>query len=314
MIMASRDDRSRVPPRPRPETSPSDDEGHTEIVRRKGSEDLEMIPVEQEDEHEALAPPPPAGATQFFPIDRPDPSDDEPETTPKVREVRQRAALFTPDRARAPERPPEPEASSTERPPLDIRGPVVPGSGPAAEGPPKEEPAAPVDLRNRTRSWRLYAVMLVLMLGVALSLVITVGVISAVVVVLQRPAPPEPVPVAVPAPVPPPTTTPPIAPVVVPEGVGEEPPEPVAPPPAPRTAAVTIRLAPGSHPFVALRIDCEEPAFRKRQSFEAGVVTIPDVPRASCIASFLGGPPVRSAVRGGDDLTCSIEGTSALCR
>ncbi|MEO0604425.1 MAG: hypothetical protein AAF211_23530 [Myxococcota bacterium] len=272
-----------------------------------------MIPVEKEDEHEALAPPPPAGATEFFPIDRPDPMDDEPETTPKEREVRQRAALYTPERANGPEPAAEPAKAPAERPPLDIRGPVVPGSGPAAEAP-EEAPAAPVDLRNRTRSWRLYALMLVLMVAVAMSLVVTVGVISAVVVVLQRPAPAEPVPVAAPAPVPPPPAATPIAPAVVPEVVVEEPPEPVAPPLAPRTAAVTIRLAPGSHPFVALRIDCEEPAFRKRQSFEAGVVTIPDVPRASCTASFLGGPPVRSAVRGGDDLTCSIEGTSALCR
>lgn len=158
-------------------------------------------------------------------------------------------------------------------------------------------------------SYRFYVVMLGLMALTASAIVLTISVIAAVVIFSpgDDPAPPpEPAPIIEPAP----TPTPILAPA--PDVVVEPPPEVEAPVPS-KTAPLTLRLAPGSPKFVSLRIDCEEPPFKSRKTFEGGQVVVPDVPRKSCTASFLGGLPARTKVRGGQSLTCRFDGANAIC-
>lgn len=335
--MAKRDESSK-PPRPRPTDRPMDrppdrprvedpkpmaPEADEPSVQPRSSEDLAMIPVQEEGEHEDLAPPPPPGATEFFAIDRPKPFVDETTPTRREKEVSQRAALFTPGRPAerpAPSPPPPSPAPPPPAPPppapgaaLGIEGPIASAPGlPATPRPPAPTPPSPAgapEPHNRTTSYRIYVVLLALFSVVALSVMVTVGIIAAVVI-LDRDE--EPAPVAKPVPEPPPSA-PSAAPVFTPAPDVAVTPPPDPEPATPATGPVTIHLAPGAPRFVSLRIDCEEPSFRDRQRFDGGSVTVPDVPRSNCTASFLGGLPARTTIRGGQTRTCRFDGANAIC-
>lgn len=99
--------------------------------------------------------------------------------------------------------------------------------------------------------------------------------------------------------------------------VGEAPPSP--PPidffeaPAELGGAVTVILT-GAARATSVEITCPG-GFRDRGEFAQGVAVVPAVPPEDCTVRFKGGPPAKYApVRGGQSLSCSFQGTTALCK
>ncbi|MBN2798492.1 MAG: hypothetical protein JXX28_05030 [Deltaproteobacteria bacterium] len=88
-----------------------------------------------------------------------------------------------------------------------------------------------------------------------------------------------------------------------------------APKPRPTSApgTVTVKVAPGT-PTTGVEVKCPG-GFRSRGNFAADSVTITGVPQEDCSVLFKGGPPAKyTPVRGGQTLNCSFQGTSAICK
>jgi hypothetical protein len=87
-----------------------------------------------------------------------------------------------------------------------------------------------------------------------------------------------------------------------------------APPPKPAVEAGTlmVRLAdPSASTWVM--VQCPS-GFRERGAFSGGLAKVEGLPDEACSLSFKGGAPARyNGVRGGQHLTCSLEGPIARC-
>lgn len=109
----------------------------------------------------------------------------------------------------------------------------------------------------------------------------------------------------------------PSAPVKVhknPGGGGGGTPAPPKQPQSPKgPAAVTVKVAAGT-PSTGVEITCPG-GFRNRGTFASDVAVVSNVPQEDCTVFFKGGPPAKyKPVHGGQTLTCSFQGTTALCK
>ncbi|MFH1466817.1 MAG: hypothetical protein ABIO70_20705 [Pseudomonadota bacterium] len=95
---------------------------------------------------------------------------------------------------------------------------------------------------------------------------------------------------------------------------------PPAPPPAPVPApavppgpdALVITMS-GDAPVTGIEVVCPG-GFRQRVSFEERVATVAGVPAEACSINFKGPTSARyQPVRGGQSLTCHLQGTTAVC-
>ncbi|MBX2796020.1 MAG: serine/threonine protein kinase [Myxococcales bacterium] len=287
-------------------------------------EDLRMVPVVDAEADPELGQGPPPGDTTFFSKPKPvapltaGPSKKSAGAKPAAAAPRPMGP--PPGAAAAPPPGPPPPGA----PPVGIQGPVA--RGPVAAGPVAAAPGGPAALPpgmqappssadgGRAQSYRVFAVLLGLMLMVggvlAITVVLTVyGVVSSSSETASRD-----VEVATPAPERAPVDT---------GGRARRPkppprPAPVAPRPKPRPASgpgtVSLTLQAGSPPFTSVEIVCEQPRFRQRVDFVGASVKVSGVPRAPCTAHFKGGPPAKTSVRGGDSKLCSFSGATANCR
>lgn len=285
-------------------------------------QDLRMVPLVDEGDDEELGDGPPDGATQFF-------------TRPKPVK-----AMETPPVSASPPPGPPPGAvppgpvppgfgapgagfggPPIAQPPVGISGPVAQGPAPAAAVPGVQAPPIPQD-GGRTQSYRVFAILLGLMMMVSSVLVVIVALTvygvywSSNQETAQRtpqvtaPAQAAPAPVDTGLPAGKPEPKPIVKPRSKPRPRSTTP-KP-APPPAPTTTpgSVTISLAPGSPKFSSVEITCPS-GFRKRIPFgAAGSATVPGVPREGCTAFFKGGPPAKTSISGGDSKTCSFNPTT----
>ena len=286
------------------------------------SRDLRMVPLAEEADDEELGSGPPAGATQFFAHPKP------------VRPMEARPVPSSPPPGAPPPGAVPPGAvppgsgapgagfggAPIAQPPVGIRGPVAQGPVAVPVVPGVQQP--PIQDGGRTQSYRVFAILIGLMMMVSSVLVVIVALTvygvywSSNQETSQRT--PE---LTTPA-----RTTPALFDTGLPAGRPE--PQPIVkpkssprprnispvprPPPAPPTSpsAVTITLAPGSPRFSSVEITCPS-GFRQRIPFGAtGSATVPGVPREGCTAFFKGGPPAKSAISGGDSKTCSFNPTT----
>ncbi len=76
-------------------------------------------------------------------------------------------------------------------------------------------------------------------------------------------------------------------------------------------APLTVKLATGANAF---EVTCPS-GFRQRTAISGGTGTLQGVPLESCTLFFKGGAPAKyGPVKGGQTLTCSITGTTAVCK
>ncbi|MBL8614121.1 MAG: serine/threonine protein kinase [Deltaproteobacteria bacterium] len=114
---------------------------------------------------------------------------------------------------------------------------------------------------------------------------------------------------------------PPAAPTPKPKGSGgggTPKPKPAsggaAPAPAPRAngGSVSVRLS--GAPNTSFEVSCPG-GFRGRGSLSGGAGSVSGVPGEDCTVYFKGGPPAKyGPVRGGQSISCTIEGNTAICR
>jgi hypothetical protein len=211
--------------------------------------------------------------------------------------------------------------------PMGISGPVASG-GPT--GMPLSVPPPPDYEQDvqRARSYRVFAVVMMLMAMVFTVMVAAVFLIFSAVV-YQGVGDSKNDPVAVIGPITQPVNAPVDTGAVAPPIPNPEPrpsrprpdpgprPDP-APRPAPPTgnAPLTVKLEPGAPLFTSIEVVCETPSgkYRERAPFSSGTAVRADVPRSDCTMYFKGGPPANVRVSGGQTLSCSFVGSSPNCK
>jgi hypothetical protein len=221
---------------------------------------------------------------------------------------------------------------------MGIQGPVA--AGPVAGGSmpglaPGLAPAAAMgdpSGGDRAQSYRVFAIVLGLVMMVMFGLLVAVGLIFAGVYVQgeKDAAAAIPPPTAAPAPargrrVDTGAPAPPIAkapakpaPRPRPSGGGAAPrprpapaPAPAPAPPPTSPAAAVVKVAAGM-PYTSVEIKCPS-GFRERGSFIDGLSTVANVPREDCKAKFKGGPPASRSITGGQTLSCTDQGGALVC-
>jgi serine/threonine protein kinase len=301
-------------------------------------EDLAMVPLGTDD-HDA-EPGPKGSATSFFSMPKPKKranNDDEPIQSLRRHDPIGSAGAISGPVAPAPGPAPVPAYAPPMTPmqvPLGIQGPVVGGGMYGAPSPHSAQ--LPPDLQGdvqRAQSYRVFAVVLGLMLMVFSVTIVTVMVLVGVLwfgnqdtgpkdsqlAISQPPPPPPPADTGERIPDPPPVVNNP-KPGPKPGGAPSQPkpagprPAPAPPPPSADPAQATVTLAPGAPPFTAIEVRCQVSGFRDRADFVGGVAKIPGVPREECDIFFKGGPPAKARISGGQSKTCSFQGVAANCQ
>lgn len=235
-----------------------------------------------------------------------------------------------------------------------VSGPIASGpmmgtpiSGPIAQGPVAAYNAGasqtpfgvtgvappPADADQRTQSNRVYAIVLAMffLVGVAIFAAIWLapkdkdgvadgddGAKPSVV----TPQAPEPQSTkdkhkgdtAVPAPIP---DNPTPKPKPRPSGGGSTDGGSTKPPPTPKfsgPAPLNVSMSGDLAGTTSLEVNCPS-GFRERGRLNGTSATVPNVPQEGCTLFFKGGPPAKfSPVRGGQSLSCSIQGTTGVCK
>ena len=301
-------------------------------------EALKMVPLHGEDKPVSGK----GGATSFFALPAPrrkDPSSDEPASDLKRSDPIAAASAQSAAPASAPPGTPAggyvPAGAVPAAPvmmPMGISGPVAnaPGMHHAAGMP---APAAmPADLQQdvqRARSYRVFAIVMMLM-AMVFSVMVAAVILIFSVVFFRPDGPSSNQPVAVINPVPPPNNArvdtgvvaPPIPkaapkPRSSPRPRSTTPKPAAAPKPPPSSPGqLKVTLAPGSPVFTSIEIVCETASgkYRQRAPFNGGTASRADVPRSECTMFFKGGPPASVKVRGGQTLTCAFVGQAPSCK
>ncbi len=195
---------------------------------------------------------------------------------------------------------------------VGIQGPVV-SAAPVATSPPSPEMTG-----SRARSYRVFAILAALLFMVFSALV---GAMALTVWSVHLRSEPTPVPPRVSTIVEEtdtdlqdadPDADPSDEPIPDPPRPDRPPPPPPPPPePVVTAAPITVTVV-GAETFTGVEVKCPD-GFRERGSFVGDKATVPDVPLLECDLVFKGGLPVRNKISGGQDKTCTIEGSQAVC-
>lgn len=202
-----------------------------------------------------------------------------------------------------------------------VSGPVVSYGNQGAQTPfqvsgPTPTAAPSTDQGDRVRSNRVYAILVAVFLLVAVALVAAVWLIPS----LKKEEPKTQAP----------TTTQPQVVVEKTAKVEQDTAPPPAPAPAPKPKAKTTTPKPAPAPSngpgtltvvladatqaTAVEVVCPS-GFRQRTALSGGKGSIASVPQEKCTMYFKGGAPAQFApVNGGRTFSCSIIGTTAVCK
>lgn len=283
---------------------------------------LEMVPLTADKDKQSAAEDP--SATAFFAI--PAPKADRSRSTPSAPPA---PGYGGPSGVSAP--PSGPPGPPMSRPPMGqpaapvamqpmVQGPVVSygnagGASPfqvAGQGP-VANPAA--DSGGRVQSNRVYAILVGVFMLVAVAVVVAVWLIprgKEEAPVTPTPTPTPTVVVEKTAKVEEDTAPPPVAtPAPKPKAKASTPKPAPAPSSGPGTLSVTLADASQA---TAIEVVCPS-GFRQRSALSGGRGSIASVPQEKCTMYFKGGAPAQFApVGGGRSLSCSIVGTTAVCK
>lgn len=199
-----------------------------------------------------------------------------------------------------------------------VQGPVVSygggGGTPFQVSGPTPVNAPPPEADRRVQSNRVYAILVGVFLLVAVAVVAAVWIIPPKREAEKLPDPP--VATATPAPIAEPEpekdTAPPPAPVEKPKPKPKATTPKPTPAPSKGPATLTVALKDASQ-ATSVEVVCPS-GFRQRSALAGGRGSIASVPQEDCTLYFKGGAPAQyKPVRGGQSLSCSIQGTTGLC-
>ncbi len=284
---------------------------------------LEMVPLSSDKDKAAASEDP--SATAFFAI--PAPKADRSRATPAAPPP---PGFSGPSGVSAPSsgppgppvaRPPIGAPSMPPAPQPIVQGPVVSygnagGASPFQVAGPGPVASPSADAGQRVQSNRVYAILVGVFMLVCVAVVVAVWLIPKAAEDSKPPATPTatpPVVVEKTAKVEE-DTAPPPAPAPAPKPkVKSSTPKAAAPAPSSGPGTLTVTLADASQ-ATSIEVNCPS-GFRQRSALSGGRGSIASVPQEKCVLYFKGGAPAQFApVNGGRSLSCSIVGTTAVCK